>query len=30
MTNESCSMKVIFNITLIVDFENDKLDKIIL
>ena len=28
MTNESCSMKVIFYIILIVDFENDKLDKI--
>ena len=29
MTNESCSMKVIFYITLKVDFENDKLDKIL-
>ena len=29
MTNESCSMKVFFYIILIVDFENDKLDKIL-
>ena len=29
MTNESCSMKDIYYIILIVDFKNDKLDKIL-